>query len=102
MTVESCYACHIVESRCRTSINIYLHIFSVCSEILFDKAFETQRMKEENLRQLKLEALIRERNALSSAVVEFKVQVRMSEGNVAEYKEQVLATSSSFFHNFLG
>ena len=64
----------------------------MCSELLFSKAFETQRVKEENLRQLKLEALIRERNALSSAVVEFKLQVRMSEANVTEYEEQVCAT----------
>lgn len=61
----------------------------LCSELLFGKAFETQRVKEENLRQLKLEALIRERNALSSAVVEFKLQVRMSEANVTEYEEQL-------------
>ena len=56
---------------------------------MFEKAFEMQRIKEDKLRQLQMEALIRERNALSSCAVEFKMQMRMAEDNMKEYGEQV-------------
>ena len=66
------------------------NLFAVCSDVMFDKAFEIQRVREEKLRQLKMEALIRERNALSSAAVEFKLQMHMAEDNIAEYQVQVM------------
>ena len=45
-----------------------------------------------------MEALIRERTALATAAVEFKVQIHMSQENIKEYEEQVCA---DFCDNFL-
>eukprot|EP00112_Aurelia_sp_Birch-Aquarium-sp1_P008330 Seg1914.9 transcript_id=Seg1914.9/GoldUCD/mRNA.D3Y31 product="hypothetical protein" protein_id=Seg1914.9/GoldUCD/D3Y31 len=59
-----------------------------CSKLLFSKSIETQKKREEKLRQLEMEALIRERTALATAAVEFKVQIHMSGENIKEYEEQ--------------
>lgn len=49
-----------------------------------------QRMRDGKLRELRLESLVRKRTALSSAAVEFKMQVRMAEENITEYLHEVL------------
>lgn len=73
--------------------NMSICFFTVCSELLFEKTFEVQERKRETLRQLHLEALLRERGALSLAYVEFNLQTRISEENIEEYQSQVRRSS---------
>ena len=44
-----------------------------------------------------MEALIRERTALATAAVEFKVQIHMSKENIKEYEEQVCVYFGDYF-----
>lgn len=79
-----------IQGHASTAQEIIL-LMHQCSSLLFSTAIETQKQKEERLRQLEIEALTREGTALATAAVEFKVQIQMGEDNIKEYSEQVVA-----------
>ena len=67
-----------------------LYIPTECSNLLLTKSFEIQKAREEKLSQLMIEALMRERNVMSTAVVEFKLREKMADENIQEYVGQVM------------